>query len=161
MDLIKFVASCEVKGGGEQRGFSLALDGDGDLPAVGVDLIGGPSRGDPSADGGGEAKHEGGRRSSRQWWGGLRRGGRPTMMVLATELGVGSGVYHLFISRLVTVKSLLYTGTVRLGLPHNLCVSRCREGGREGNRRWRFRSLQIVRLEVPVQPTSMFTDRRE
>ncbi|KAL6980239.1 hypothetical protein U1Q18_021881 [Sarracenia purpurea var. burkii] len=34
MDLIEFFARCEVKGGGEQRGFSLSLDGDGDFSLV-------------------------------------------------------------------------------------------------------------------------------
>ncbi|KAL6969727.1 hypothetical protein U1Q18_029437 [Sarracenia purpurea var. burkii] len=109
MDLIEFVASYEVNGGGEQRGFSLVLDGDGDFPAIGVSLVAGLSRGDLPADGGSEAKQEGGPRSSSPWCGGLRRGGRSTMMLSATELGVGRGVCHPFISSLVTVKSLLYT----------------------------------------------------
>ncbi|KAL6969773.1 hypothetical protein U1Q18_029484 [Sarracenia purpurea var. burkii] len=111
MDLIEFVASYEVKGGGEQRGFSLVLDGDGDFPAVGVSLVAGLSRGDLPADGGSEAEQEGGPRSSSPWCGGLRRGGRSTMMLSATELGVGRGVCHPFISSLVTVKSLLYTAS--------------------------------------------------
>ncbi|KAL6969770.1 hypothetical protein U1Q18_029481 [Sarracenia purpurea var. burkii] len=91
MDLIEFVTSYEVKGGGEQRGFSLVLEGDGDFPAVDVSLVAGLSRGDLPADGGSEAEQEGGPRSSSPLCGELRRGGRSIMMLSATELGVGRG----------------------------------------------------------------------